>query len=135
MRVLNWVLKLVFHNLGWKLLSVAIAIVVWVLVANEPELLTQVRVGVWYTNLPGYLEVNADLVSSVSLELSGPSGELRGLVDNGFRPQVILDWSKVRPGTNTFTTGDGNVKLPHGVRFMRADPAKVTVTLSKKKSG
>ena len=37
---LQWILRLVFHNFGWKLLSLAVAVVLWALVASEPELST-----------------------------------------------------------------------------------------------
>jgi YbbR domain-containing protein len=59
------------------------------------------------------------------LELRGPSGALRGLAEGGMRPEVILDMSGVEPGERTFEIGDGNVKLPRGVRLVRAMPAAV----------
>jgi hypothetical protein len=119
------VFTLVTHNLGWKLLSLAIAVVVWGTVANEPELSTFATVGVEYKNLPDDLEISSDPVSSVKLELRGPSGELRGVGDGGVRPEVILDMSTVQPGERTFPIGDGNVKLVRGVRLERAIPSEV----------
>ena len=77
-RALRWTLQLVFHNFGWKLLSLAIAVVLWALVASEPELSEFATVRLEYRNLPDDLEISSDPVSSVSLELRGPSGELRG---------------------------------------------------------
>ena len=32
--------KRVFENAGWKLLALAVAVVIWALVASEPELAT-----------------------------------------------------------------------------------------------
>jgi len=83
----QWTLQLVFHNLWWKLLSLAIAVVLWALVASEPELYEFATVRLEYRNLPDDLEISSDPVSSVSLELRGPSGELRGVGD-GIRPAV-----------------------------------------------
>jgi hypothetical protein len=119
------VLTLVTHNLGWKLLSLAIAVVVWGIVANEPELSTFATVAVEYKNLPDDLEISSDPVTAVTLELRGPSGELRGVGDGGARPEVILDMSKVRQGERTFPVGDGTVKLVRGVRLVRAIPSEV----------
>jgi hypothetical protein len=76
-------LGLVTQNIGWKLLSLAIALVVWGVVANEPELSTFATVSVEYRNLPDDLEISSDPVSTVKLELRGPSGELRGVGDGG----------------------------------------------------
>ena len=121
---LRWTLQLVFHNLGWKLLALAIAVVLWALVASEPELSEFATVRLEYRNLPEYLEIGSDPVGSVSLELRGPSGELRGVGD-GIQPAVVLDMSDVRPGERTFTIGAGNVKLARGVRMVRSIPSEV----------
>jgi YbbR domain-containing protein len=121
----KWILGLATHNLAWKLLSLAIAVVVWGIVANEPELSTFATVGVEYKNLPDDLEISSDPVSAVKLELRGPSGELRGVGDGGAHPEVILDMSRVQPGERTFPIDNGSVKLVRGVHMVRAIPAEV----------
>jgi YbbR domain-containing protein len=125
MRLLKWLAGLLTQNFGWKLLSLGIAVVLWALVASEPELSTFAVVGVEYKNLPDDLEISSDLVSSLRLELRGPSGALRGLGDASTRPDVILDMSGVVPGERTFEIGDGNVKLPRGVWLVGAMPPAV----------
>jgi YbbR domain-containing protein len=118
----KWLLGLVTGNPGWKLLSLAIAVVVWGVVANEPELSTFTTVGIEYKNLPEDLEISSDPVSTVKLELRGPSGELRG---GGASPEVILDMSDVRSGERTFPIGNGSVRLVRGVHLVRAIPSVV----------
>jgi hypothetical protein len=125
MKRVQWILGLLTENIGWKLLSLAIALVVWGMVADEPELSTFATVGVEYKNLPDDMEISSDPVSSVKLELRGPAGELRGAGDNGSSTEVILDMSDVRTGERTFPIGDGNVKLVSGVHFVRAIPSEV----------
>src|ERR1035441_247726 len=125
MRLLKWLGGLLTTNLGWKLLSLGIAVVLWALVASEPELSTFAVVGVECKNLPDDLEISSDLVSSLRLELRGPSGALRGLGEGGTRPEVILDMSGVEPGERTFEIGDGNVKLPRSVWLVAAMPPAV----------
>ena len=117
-------LGLVTKNPGWKLLSLAIAVVVWGMVANEPELSTFATVGVEYRNLPDDLEISSDPVSTVKLELRGPSGQLRAAGDSA-SPEVILDMSTVQPGERSFPIGDGTVKLVSGVHLVRAIPSVV----------
>jgi YbbR domain-containing protein len=121
---LHWTFRLVFHNSWWKLLALAIAVVLWALVASEPELSEFATVRLEYRNLPDDLEINSDPVSSVTLELRGPSGELRGAGD-GIRPAVVLDMSGVQPGERTFAIGVGNVQLARGVRLVRSIPSEV----------
>jgi YbbR domain-containing protein len=131
MRWVKSLVDLVTQNFWWKLLSLAIAVVVWGLVANEAELSTFVTVSVEYKNLPEELEISSDPVSSVKLELRGPSGELRDVDSRGNRPEVILDMSKVRTGEQTFPIGDGSVKLMRGVTLVRAIPSEVRFTFER----
>jgi hypothetical protein len=119
-RFLKWTGALLFENFGWKILSLGIALLIWALVATEPELGTRVAVRLAYKNLPGDLEFSSEPAGPILLELRGPSGELQGL-----NPAVILDMSNVQPGVHTFLIGDGNVKLPHGVRLVSANPSVV----------
>ena len=124
MKRLKWVLSLVTENLGWKLLSLAIAVVVWGLVANEPELSTFATAGLEFKNLPEELEISSDPVSTVKLELKGPSGVLREL-GQGAQPQVILDMSATQTGEHTFAIASANVKLPRGIELVRSIPPQV----------
>ncbi len=118
------VLVFLFHDIGWKLLSLAIAVLLWVLVASEPEISTFVTVPVQFKNMPEGLEVSSDIVESVNLELRGPSGELRNFQDS--RPySVVLDMSRVVAGERTFSIDDGDFRLPRGIRVVRAFPSQL----------
>ena len=64
-----------------------VAVVIWALVASEPELSTFATVRLEYKNLPDDLEISSDPVSSVVLELRGPSGELRGVGETASAPR------------------------------------------------
>ena len=123
-RSLKWIRNLVFENFGWKLLSLALAVVIWAVVATEPELATFANVGLEYKNLPEGLEISSDPVSSVVLELRGPSGALRGLGD-AIHPAVVIDMAGTQSGEHTFSIGDRNVKVMRGVRLVRAIPSEV----------
>jgi YbbR domain-containing protein len=123
-RPLKWILDLLFQNLGWKLLSLAIAVVIWALVASEPELATFANVRLEYKNLPEGLEIASEPVSSIVLELRGPSGALRG-TGEAIHPAVVIDMSGAESGERTFSIGDRNVRVMRGVRLVRAIPSEV----------
>lgn len=125
MKILKRIPGLIFHNLQWKVLSVAIAMVIWALVATEPELSTFAVARLEYRNLPDDLEIaDVEPTNDVSLELRGPSGELRGAGD-GNPPVVVFDMSAVTPGERTFPIGTGNIRLSGRVHLMRAIPSEV----------
>jgi YbbR domain-containing protein len=120
------------RNVGWKLLSLAAAVLLWIAVASEPEVSTFLSVRVEYKNLPAGVEVNSDAAESVILEIRGPSGELRGLPETRRLYGVILDMSEGGPGQHTFNIGGGNVRLPRGVQLVRAVPAQVRLNLERR---
>lgn len=121
---LKWTVGLVVQNIGWKLLALAIAFALWAIVASEPELATFETVRLEYKNLPEELELASEPASLVTLELRGPSGELRGAGDR-MRPAVVLDMTGAQPGVRTFPIGGSSVKLVRGVRLVRAIPSEV----------
>ncbi|HKW96521.1 MAG TPA: CdaR family protein [Bryobacteraceae bacterium] len=117
-------LGLFTHNIGWKLLSLAAAVLLWISVASEPELSTLHSVPVEYKGMPDGLEISSNFVENVFLELRGPAGRLRDLRDT--RPAVVLDFSRVQgPGERTVTIDQTNVSLPRGIQMVRAIPAQL----------
>jgi YbbR domain-containing protein len=128
---LKWVLGLLFENFWWKLASLVIAVAIWAMVASEPELATFATVRLEYRNLPEDLEISSEPVTSITLELRGPAGELRGLGESA-RPAVVLDMSGVQPGERTFTIGNGNVRLARGVRLVRAVPSEARLDFERR---
>ncbi|MCX6636212.1 MAG: CdaR family protein [Acidobacteria bacterium] len=114
------------RNLGWKFLSLALAILLWYAIVGEPELATSVSAPIEYKNLPADLEMSSDVLDRVHLEVRGPSSQLH-TTDLG-NMSVVLDLESVhRPGERTFTIQQWNVNLPSGVILSRAVPAQVRV--------
>ena len=130
-RFLRRALGLVTHNFGWKLLAIALAVVLWATVSNEPELEAFAAVPLEYKNLPGDLEISSNLIESVYLELGGPSGEMRGLGD-ARRPSVVLDMTGIHPGERTLSIDEGNVRLPRGVHLVRSIPSQVHLEIERR---
>jgi YbbR domain-containing protein len=119
-------MKLLTRNLGWKLLSLAIAFALWVAVAREPELATSLSVPLEFKNLPDELDASTtNTLDRVRIEVRGPSGRLspESLRDSA----LVLDLSDARPGERTYTIQPSNAKLPSGVSFYKAVPSQVTV--------
>jgi hypothetical protein len=128
--------RLIAENFGWKLLALASAFALWALVASEPELSVFVRAPLAYKNLPDELEIAAEPVTSVLLELRGPSGELTELSDQTSRerPTVVVDMSGVRQGERTFPIFNEHVNLPRSVRLVRAIPSEARFEFERRSS-
>jgi YbbR domain-containing protein len=118
-------MKLLTRNLGWKLLSLAIAVTLWILAAREPEVATSLSIPIEFKKIPDDLDVGGNLPDRVRLEVRGPSGRLSR--DNLADAAVVLDLSDARAGERTYTIRSSNVSLPFGVVFYRAVPSQVTL--------
>jgi YbbR domain-containing protein len=118
-------IQLLTRNLGWKLLSLVIAIALWVSVAREPEVATSLSVPVDFKNMRDDLDIDGNLPDRVRLELRGPSGRLTR--DNLTAVAVVLDLSDAQAGERTYNIRSRNLNLPSGVVFYRAVPSQLTL--------
>src|SRR5271155_3766687 len=121
--------RLLLHNLGWKLLSLALAFVLWAALAREPELATSIPAPLLFQNLPDDLDISSNVPERVHLELRGPSGRLTP--QSLAQTAVVLDFKGAVPGQRTFTIRERDVHLPVGVVFYRAVPSQVQFALER----
>ena len=122
-------IRLLTKNLGWKLLSLFLAIALWFAVAREPELATSISVPIEFKNLPEDLDISSGVPDRVHIEIRGPSGRLTR--DYVADLAAVLDLTGVRPGERTFTIQSRNLNLPVGVEFYRAVPSQITLRLDR----
>jgi len=122
--------RVLTRNLGWKLLSVAMAVLLWIAVEGEPELVTVQTVPVFYRNVDPSMALVASPSPTVRVELRGPSDVLGR--DNLSTVSVLLDLAGVtQPGERVFPISHTNVSLPSGVNFVRSDPAELKLHLDR----
>ena len=120
--------RVLTRNLGWKLLSVALAVLLWIAVEGEPELITVQNAPVFYRNVGPSLALIASPPPTVRVELRGPSDVLGP--DNLANVAVLLDLAGVsEPGERVFPISHTNVSLPAGVTFVRSDPSELKLHL------
>jgi diadenylate cyclase len=115
--------RLIFGDFGLKLLALVVAFLLWKSIASDPELATFVSVPVQYMGVPDDLEISSNVLETVYLELRGPSEQLRAYGES--RPAVVIDMVNVHEGERTFTISEHNLRLPPGLRLLRAVPAQL----------
>ena len=117
-------------NLGSKLISVALAGLVWIVVEGEPELVTVQSVPVFYRNVGPDLALVANPPAAIRIELRGSSDVLSR--ENLSNVAVLLDLAGLdEPGERAFPVTRANVTLPAGVNFVRSDPSELKLHLDR----
>ncbi len=117
--------QLFAQNLGWKLLSLLLAVGLWLAIAREPEVATSLSVPVEFKNMRDDLDISGNLPDRVFLEVRGPSGRLSR--ENLSTVAAVLDLSDAQPGERPYNIRGRNLNLPSGVVFYRAVPSQLTL--------
>jgi hypothetical protein len=114
-----------FRNLGLKCLSIAIAALLWLVVAGERVVERIVRAPVEFLNLPAGLEIVGSPPDSVAVRVRGSSGALARVGPGEMA--AMLDLSGVRPGRRLLQLTPGHVTAPYGVEVVQVGPSTLTM--------
>lgn len=123
--------RLFRENLGWKLLSLAIAAALWYAIVGEPNYAVSFPAPLEFSNVPAKLEISSEKPDTIDLELEGPAGQLDQPDLSGV--VVVLDLRSVqKPCERTFTLSAADMRMPAGVKFVRAIPSQVRLTFEER---
>lgn len=122
---------LLVRHWRWKLISLALAVLLWLSSVGEPETSTSLSVPVQYQNSPRDLEISSAVIDRVRLDVHGPQSKLRQnyMADVA----VVVDLADVvRPGERTFSLDSAKIALPAGVTMERVMPPQVRLRFEKR---
>jgi YbbR domain-containing protein len=122
--------RLVPKNLGWKLGSLLLAVLLWLAFSAAPDIVTTHTSPILYRNLAPSLLVAGDAPENIHVELRGPASQLTAasLADT----VALFDLASVSgPGERTFTISDANLNLPRNVSFLRAVPSQLRLRFAR----
>jgi len=119
--------ELLTHNLGLKIMSLFLAVVLWLFVAAEKDSEIFLSIPVVIANLPAGLVVANRPPSRIDVKFAGPKILLMSLQRD--QHKVYLDMKDAHEGTTEFPGLERAVRISEGVRITRISPAVVDVTL------
>jgi len=124
----NFVQRYVLHNLGLKLIAVALAMGLWLGVTRENEQLAEVAVEVpiEFHGMSRDLEIGSETIPRAQVRLRGPEHTIRQLGSRDVYAEVDLTGAK--PGQRTFALTAENVHFPHGLAVMQVIPGQFRLT-------
>lgn len=117
-------------NLGWKLGSLLLAVLLWLAFSSAPLVVTTHTAPIVYSNVANGWMVSGNPPETVHLELRGPAGRLT--VASLAETVVRFDLANAASAEDrTFTISESNLNLPPGVTFLRAVPSQLRLHLAR----
>jgi YbbR domain-containing protein len=116
-----------FHHLGLKIMAIALATLLWLIVAGDHLVERSMRVPLEFRNLPSALEIVGDPPTSVDVRLRGSSALLGRLQPSD--AVAVLDLVTARPGSRMFHLRSDEVRAPYGVEVAQVVPGTIALDL------
>ena len=114
-----------FRHLGLKALSLALAIVLWMMVAGEETVDRGLRVPLEMRQFPVGLQVAGEAPSTVDVRVRGASGVLSRLTPGDV--VAVLDVADAKEGRQQFQMTPDRVRAPFGVEVVQVTPQSVAM--------
>lgn len=114
-----------FRHFGLKLLSVALAVGLWMVIAGEETVERGLRVPLELQQFPAGLELLGDVPATADVRVRGASGTLSRLSPGEI--VAVLDLRGARPGERLFHLSPEQVRVPFGVEVIQVTPPTVAV--------
>jgi YbbR domain-containing protein len=121
-----------FSHLGLKLLSLAMALVLWMVVSGEETVERGLRVPLELQQVPAGLELTGDVPTTVDLRVRGPSGAL-GRVSPG-DVVAMLDLRGAQEGRRLFPLTPEQIRVPFGVQVVQVTPSAIAMAFERSAS-
>ena len=114
-----------FRHFGLKVLSVAIALLLWMVVAGEEIVERGLRVPLELQQVPAMIELLGDVPTTVDVRVRGASGTLSRV--GAGDAIAVLDLRTARTGRRLFPLGPDQVRVPFGVEVVQVTPSAVAL--------
>jgi YbbR domain-containing protein len=117
--------RIFFDNIGLKIASVLLAIVLWIFVTSRGQSEMSIDVPLEFTNIPVGLEMVNHNIKMVTLTIKGHEGLIKNLRPSDVR--VSVDLSKAKKGEGIYYIQRDDIRMPHGLTVTSIDPSAVKV--------
>lgn len=129
---MDFLRKYVFHNLGLKLLSLAVAVLLWMAVTRDPVAEVALNVPIEFHNAPEHLEISSETIPQVQVRVRGPVRQVRDL--SPAEVHAVIDLANVQPGERTYDLAPNRIHVPDGVQVVLAVPAQLRISFDRRET-
>jgi YbbR domain-containing protein len=119
----------VFKNLAFKIVSLAIAVLLWWVVGRDQPVEVPVSVPLEFVNAPANLDINSDYPLQARVTLRGPQRQLQNL--NASEVHAVINMRGAAPGEHTYDLSPDNIRVPRSVKVMQIVPSQIHVSFDR----
>ena len=130
--LLNFLRKYVLNNLPFKLVSLAIAIMLWWAVGRDSAIEIPMTVPLEFQHAPSNLEITSDYPFQAQVTLRGPEHLLQEIRPS--QVHALMDLEGAVPGERTFDLSASQVQVPHNVKVVQVVPAQFHINFDRRAS-
>jgi YbbR domain-containing protein len=124
--------RIFVHNIGLKVVSLLLAIGLWLAVARSPVAEVEVRVPIEFQNLPNNLEIDSANSTEVQIRVRGPERVIHQLQAAEVHAEINL--ATVRPGERTFDLNSPQIHVPQDLEVVQIIPAQFHLSFDERAS-
>lgn len=117
--------KTIFNNLGLKIASILLAIVLWIFVTSRGQSEISIEVPLEFKNIPQGLEITTYSVKTVNLNIRGQERLIKNIRPSDIRAYV--DLSKARKGESIHYINKEDIKVPSSITITNVNPTSIKV--------
>jgi YbbR domain-containing protein len=115
-----------FRHIGLKIMSIALAALLWLAVAGEQIVERALRIPLEFTNMPAQLEPVGEPLDVIDVRVRGSSGRLSRIAAG--EVVAVVDLTGARPGQRLFHVAASDVRAPFGVEVVQVAPTTLYMT-------
>jgi YbbR domain-containing protein len=119
--------NIILSNIGTKLISVAIAVVIWVIVLGSRNVEATKEIALEVITPANMVAAN-EVPDRIAFRLSGPKAFLRAVLDRRDEP-IRVNLANAKPGLVTYRFFSDNIRLPIGVKVLSINPTAILIKL------
>ena len=116
-------------NLGLKAASLALAILLWFVIAGQKTAEVGMQVPLELRNFPKDLELTGEMVNAVQVRLRASPGIVQQLAPGEVAAQI--DLGGVAEGERIVHLSAGSIRVPFGVEVVKISPALLTLNFER----
>ena len=118
-----------FRHVGLKVVSLALAVALWMAVSGEEVVERGLRVPLELQQFPPGLELSGEPFTLVDVRVRGGSGTIGQVTPGDII--AMLDLRAARPGRRLFQLTPENVRAPFGVEVVQVAPSSIAMEFEK----